>query len=137
MKEQQMTTEEIGQIYVDGLLVEIDPDHIRTDDLMSSPRLLDGFSPCPGCKTVLVLRDYCSSCQRIHKELESRTPVFPRIGQTDMGVVPFESEDPESGAPVWAVALILFGALCSVMFLLTGLWFGFRGALDFGIKHGL
>lgn len=108
-----------GQIWLNGRLVEINPDYLRTEDLLSSPRLLDGFMPCPSCKDVLVLEGFCANCRRLERELEAS----------------FAEYDPGKPASRIAVGVVFLGALCCAMFVLTGLWFGVRGAIGFCLEH--
>lgn len=132
MKTQQSNS----QIWVDGHLVEIDLDAVTTEELAVTPHLLDGFHPCAACEDVLVLaeKQYCRFCQMMHDELEPRSPQQERI---DMGVADMEAVEYDSGRPAsrCAVRLVLLGALCSAMFLLTGLWYVGRGLVGICLEH--
>lgn len=135
MKTQQSNS----QIWVDGHLVEIDLDTVTTEELVVTPHLLDGFHPCAACEDVLVLAEkkYCRFCQMMHDELEPRSPQQERIdmGVVDMGAVPYEALEMEPPPSPVAIGIILLGALCSAMFLLTGLWYVGRGLVGICLEH--
>lgn len=116
---------------------EIDVDSISLEHLQEIPWLLDGFRPCRGCDTVFVLKDYCASCARMLVAYETQRRLqLQAAGRVDMGVVPFaELEEEVERAPRFAVALILFGALCYGMFLMTGLWYMGRGLIGICLEH--
>jgi len=116
---------------------EIDVDLLTTDELVLNPHLLDGFKPCEACDRLFVLceRRYCSNCARMLKEYEGRQRPQP-VAQTDMGVVPFEPDyDPGTPASRFAVWLVFFAAVCSVMFLLTGMWYTGRVLIGICLEH--
>lgn len=133
MKTQQSSS----QIWVDGHLVEVDLDTVATEELTVTPHLLDGFHPCAACEVlVLAEKKYCRFCQLLHDELEVRYPRPQQPGRTDMGVVPYTPDyDPGKPASRIAVGLVCFGALCSLMFLLTGIWYTGRALIGICLEH--
>jgi len=120
---------------------EIDVEQLRTEDLEINPHLLDGFVPCSGCDTVFVLPEqrHCSSCTRMFAQHEGQRQSLQRAEQINTGIVPHVATEPDydpgSPASCIAVGLVFFGALCSAMFLLTGLWYTGRTLIGICLEH--
>jgi hypothetical protein len=116
---------------------EISVNSLLYADMVELMPVLDGMKLCAGCDDTFVLAEkkYCVGCLRIHAELEDRRTALPRVGQTDMGVVPFELPDRSPDCPWWFGFAIAGGALVVGMFCVTGMWFVGRGLIHFALVH--